>query len=81
MVGSIKTTVWLGGCLETSPLSDGFCADVPSEVEFTRTATWRAEQCRQHGFAGDSTCPAIFSEVQRYCHSPARARKLANVPK
>jgi hypothetical protein len=75
MVSGIQNAIFLGGCLEASAFDPDFCAGVPSEDEFTRTITWRVEQCRNRGFAGDSTCPNIFSEVQRYCHGPARAKK------
>jgi hypothetical protein len=81
MVGGMKKAVFLGGCLETSQISDGFCADVPREEEFMRSATWRVEQCRRHGFAGDSNCPNILAEVQRYCYGPVRVRKLTAAAK
>lgn len=75
VVGVIRNSVWLGGCLEISAFDAGFCAGVPSGDEFARTVTWRVEQCRNRGFAGDSNCPNLFAEVQRYCDGAARAKK------
>ncbi len=77
MFGSVRTSLWLGGCLDTSALDSGFCADVPPENEMIRTGQWRAARCSAHGFAGDASCPNIFSTVQKYCGSPGRARKAA----
>jgi hypothetical protein len=61
--------------LESSAFDSGFCEGVPSTDELMRTVTWRVEQCRSRGFAGDSNCPNLFTEVQRYCYGPARAKK------
>src|SRR5260370_6123524 len=80
MMGGIKTTVWLGGCLETSQISDGFCADVPREAELMQSAKWRVAQCRPHGLAGDFTPASILAEVQKNCYGPRSARKLPTVP-
>ena len=75
VVGVIRSSVWMGGCLESSAFDSGFCAGVPSDDEIARTVTWRVEQCRGRGFAGDPNCQNIFAEVQRYCYGAVRAKK------
>lgn len=73
--GVIRNTVWMSACLESSAFDAGFCEGVPSPGEFSRTTTWRAEQCRARSFAGDSNCLNIMAGVQQYCYGPARAKK------
>ncbi|HEX7676890.1 MAG TPA: hypothetical protein VF713_02115, partial [Thermoanaerobaculia bacterium] len=80
VIGGVRTRVWLTGCLDTSQPTEGFCSGVPQEREFMRTVTWRVDQCRARGLAGDSTCPNILAEVQQYCGGTSRSAKLAAVP-
>src|SRR5258708_21853730 len=80
VIGGVRTQVWLGGCLEASQPTEGFCNGVPSESEFMRTVNWRVDQCRARGLTGDSTCPNILAEVQRYCGGTSRSAKLAAAP-
>jgi hypothetical protein len=75
--GGVRTRVWLGGCLEASQATEGFCNGVPSESEFMRTVNWRVDQCRARGLTGDSACPNILAEVQQYCGGTSRSAKLA----
>ena len=80
VIGGVRTRVWLSGCLEASQPTEGFCSGVPPESEFMRTVTWRVDQCRARGLAGDSTCPNILAEVQQYCAGASRSAKLAAAP-
>ena len=77
ITGGVRTTVWLSGCLESSAAEPEFCNGVPLTDEFTRTVSWRLERCEQLGFKGDSTCPNIFAEVQRYCEGSKRKEKVS----
>lgn len=76
MRSGIKQGVWLGGCLETSSIDPQFCTDVPPEAELLRTAAWRNERCAEFGMKGDTVCPSILQQMQRYCFSPERRKKL-----
>lgn len=77
MVNGISQRLWLDGCLETASVDAEFCAGVPAEDQFTASVTWRVKQCRDFGFQGDSTCPNIVAEVQRYCAGPVRRKKTS----
>lgn len=80
MVSGIRQAVWLGACLETSAIDTGFCANVPPEDELVRTVAWRVARCADLGFSGDSTCPNILAEVQRYCGGAVRKKKISGSP-
>lgn len=69
--GSIKTGLFLDGCLRASRETPGFCTNVPEETEFMKSATWRVEQCQKAGLS-DSYCQQIVGQVQKYCHPPER---------
>ncbi len=75
MMSGIRQRVWLSGCLEAASLDAEFCSAVPAEQQFGSTVTWRVARCQDFGLQGDSTCPNILAEVQRYCASPARKKK------
>jgi hypothetical protein len=77
ITGGVRATVWLGGCLESSAVEPEFCSGVPLTDEFTRTVSWRLQRCEELGLKGDSTCPNIFSEVQRYCEGSVRKGKVS----
>ncbi|HSP34595.1 MAG TPA: hypothetical protein VLU46_09800 [Thermoanaerobaculia bacterium] len=77
VMSSVKHTVWLGGCLESSAVEPEFCNGVPPHDEIMRSATWRNSRCVQAGLSRDPTCPNLFSEVQRYCYSETRKKKAA----
>jgi hypothetical protein len=74
ITGTIRSSIWLDGCLASSAFTDGFCDSVPSDDEITRSVIWRNEQCRNRGFAGGQ-CGNVLAPVQKYCHSSVRARK------
>ena len=74
LTGTIRSSLWLDGCLRTSAFSDGFCDGVPSDDEITRSAFWRNEQCSKRGFAGGQ-CANVLAPVQKYCYSETRKKK------
>ena len=76
IMGAIRVRIWLSGCLESSAVEPDFCTNVPPETEIMQSATWRAAVCAQNGMQGDSTCPNLVAEVQTYCASPERAKKV-----
>lgn len=69
--GSIKTGLFLTGCLPASRETPGFCSNVPEETEIIKSATWRVEQCQKAGLS-DNYCQQIVGQVQKYCHAPNR---------
>lgn len=77
MMTSVKQSVWLGGCLESSAPQPDFCNGVPAQNEIMRSATWRNSRCAEAGLRSDAVCPNLFTEVQRYCYSEARKKKIA----
>jgi hypothetical protein len=74
--GQVKARIFLTGCLETSHPEIGFCDNVPASDELTATVKWRLRSCAELGFEGDSDCPNILADLQRYCHSEERAEKV-----
>lgn len=64
---TITNGIFLGACLEKSKPSDGFCKDVPSDKEFTKSVRWRIDRCKQLNLE-NNTCSALLSVVQHYCH-------------
>lgn len=75
LTGTIRSSLWLDGCLTTSAFTDGFCDGVPADDEITRSAFWRNEQCSKRGFAG-AQCANVLAPVQKYCSSEVRAKKV-----
>ena len=73
LTGTIRSSIWLDGCLKSSAFTDGFCDGVPSDDEITGSVVWRNEQCRKRGFGGQ--CGNVLAPVQKYCYSAVRARK------
>ena len=63
----IATSIFSRACLDASRPTANFCNDVPTPTEFTRTASWRAEQCRRVDLSKDSYCPPLFQPVQEFC--------------
>ena len=74
-MAAIEQGVWLQGCLQASTFSSGFCDGVPPESEIMQSANWRVERCGEIGLRGDSVCPSLFAEMQKYCYGPERKRK------
>lgn len=72
--GTIRSSIWLRGCLKSSAFTDGFCDGVPSDDEILRSIAWRTEQCRKRGFVGGQ-CGNVLAGMQKYCHGDARRKK------
>ena len=77
MMSGIRQRIWLQGCLEASSFEPDFCSGVPAEEQFGATVRWRVSRCQDLGLQGDSTCPNILAEMQRYCAGPARRKKTS----
>ena len=61
----IKIGLFLRGCLNASKLTPGFCDDVPSTDEFTKSVTWRMQIAQKYKLDGNSA--NILQSVQKYC--------------
>ena len=75
ILGSVRTTLFLRGCLEASKVDVKFCADVPANDETLAVATWAAQRCMSQGFT-DSYCHHVMRQIPEYCSSPKRTSKL-----
>ena len=64
---AIGTSIFMQNCLQNSRPTDGFCADVPKQMEFTRSAQWRIERCQHFELSEDKYCQQLFSPVQQFC--------------
>ena len=69
---AIGTSIFMQTCLQSSRPTPGFCDDVPKQMEFTKTAQWRVEQCERFDLSGDKYCQQLFSPVQQFCERGAR---------
>jgi hypothetical protein len=65
---AILNNLFLGGCLEASRPTSGFCDGVPKTSEMTESVRWRLRKCTEAGLS-DSYCGNLFGEVQKYCES------------
>lgn len=79
MAATIRNSVWLTGCLDTSGPQADFCDGVPSPENPIAVGLWTAGACLQHGLS-DSYCSSLFQNVPKYCSSPARAEKMKAGP-
>jgi len=78
-IGSvISDSIFTRACLEASRPTPGFCADVPKQTEFVKTAQWRIEQCRKVDLSKDSNCQNLFTPIQQFCDERARKPGGAN---
>ena len=75
LASSIRNTVRLRGCLETSRLTDDFCQEAPTEHEVVRAAMWVSGRCTSLGFT-DPYCSSLFQRIPEYCASPERRAKV-----
>src|SRR5262245_438311 len=75
IASTIRNSVWLSGCLDTSSPQADFCHGVPSPDNPVAVGTWTAGVCVRHGFA-DPYCSSLFQNVPKYCASPERAEKM-----
>jgi hypothetical protein len=61
----IKIGLFLRSCLNTGKPSDGFCNEVPPEMEIIKSAAWRIQMCRKYGLKDSHHI--LFQNVQKYC--------------
>ena len=73
---SIATTVtvnmFLAGCLGKSKRTPDFCNGVPGRGEFTKTAAWATQKCKELGVTGQA-CGQLMGIVQAHCNARASA--------
>ena len=62
-----KETFFLQSCLEASRPTPGFCDDVPSRLEFMKSARWQLDECKRRGLTPESQCGQLFQQVQHFC--------------
>jgi hypothetical protein len=79
MTSTIRNSVWLSGCLDTSSPQADFCDGVPSPENPVAVGVWAAGACIQHGL-GDPYCSNLFQNVATYCASSARTGKMRDGP-
>jgi hypothetical protein len=65
----VRTNVFLRACLDASAPTQGFCDDVPRQLEFIKSAQWQQQQCQKHGLSAEKQCGQFFSQVQQYCET------------
>jgi len=65
----ISNAIFMRSCLEASRPTPGFCADVPRQTEFIKTAQWRIDQCRRVDLASDNNCQNLFTPIQQFCEA------------
>jgi hypothetical protein len=79
IASTVRTSVWLTMCLDTSSPQADFCDGVPVPENPVAVGVWAAGACSQHGLA-DPYCSSIFQSVSSYCASPARTGKMRTGP-
>jgi hypothetical protein len=73
----ISNGLFFRGCLDASRPTPGFCDDVPTRLEFMKSARWQLDECKRHGLSPESQCGQLFQQVQQFCEE--RGRKLTPV--
>lgn len=63
----IAATLYMRSCLDVSRATPGFCDEVPSHSEFTKSARWRVAQCAKVDLAGDNYCQQLFAPIEDFC--------------
>jgi hypothetical protein len=63
----ISAKSFLTGCLQTSKSTPSFCDGVPTRLQFTESARWKQDQCRERGMESDTNCQQLFDAVQQHC--------------
>src|SRR5262245_8776987 len=79
MASTIRNSVWLSGCLDTSSPQADFCDGVPSPENPVAVGIWTAGTCLQYGLT-DPYCSSLFQNISKYCASPERAGKMRTGP-
>lgn len=70
----LGVNLFLRGCLDAAPPTEGFCDGVPGPLEFVSTAEWGREQCHAHGLSVERQCGQLFAQVQQYCAARPSAK-------
>ncbi|HEV7396526.1 MAG TPA: hypothetical protein VGN86_08465 [Pyrinomonadaceae bacterium] len=73
MSGALATQLFLTSCLPNSRETPEFCTEVPSRMEFVKSAQWQTERCLKENLR-DSYCPQIFAQVQSFCEMKERRK-------
>jgi len=66
---AISNSIFMRTCLDASKPTPGFCAEVPRQTEFIKTAQWRIDQCRRVDLASDNNCQNLFTPIQQFCEA------------
>lgn len=74
LLESVRTNVFLRGCLDASKADVKFCAGVPLKDGLLPLATSLAQSCANQGT--DSYCGPLLSQISEYCPSQNRTSKL-----
>ena len=79
-LGTLMTdSIFETSCLQTSRATPGFCEAVPKQLEISKSAEWRIEQCRAINLEKDSYCQQLFAPVQQFCeHKPVKSSENTN---
>jgi hypothetical protein len=73
----IGNGIFFRGCLDASRATPGFCDDVPTRLEFMKSARWQLDECKRYGLTPESQCGQLFQQVQQFCEE--RGRKITPV--
>jgi hypothetical protein len=68
----ISNGLFFRGCLDASRATPGFCDDVPTRLEFMKSARWQLDECKRHGLSPESQCGQLFQQVQQFCEERGR---------
>lgn len=68
----ISNGLFFRGCLDASRPTPGFCDDVPTRLEFMKSARWQLDECKRHGLSPESQCGQLFQQVQQFCEERSR---------
>jgi hypothetical protein len=79
MASTVRNSVWLTACLDTSGPQADFCIGVPTPENPVAVGMWAANICAQYGLT-DPYCSSIFNNVATYCASSARGTKMKSGP-
>ena len=70
-ISAFKYQGFIGGCLEKSSPTVGFCEDIPLG-DFMKMTAWREGECRHYGLANDRNCQQLFMPVMMFCGEQKR---------
>src|SRR3954471_20046062 len=68
----ISNGIFFRGCLDASRATPGFCDDVPTRLEFMKSARWQLDECKHYGLAPESQCGQLFPQGQQFCEERGR---------